>query len=88
MSLFKRLSTNHSKIENISIQRLVPKCKQWKIDTLHISTSRNCPYCKPYNRKIYSLYGWDNRYEKIPDFLLQQKCPKCGHSIGATLHMK
>lgn len=88
MGLFKRSSASHSKIENINIQRLLPKCKQWKIDVPHISTSRICPYCKPYNRKMYSLYGWNKKYEKIPDFLLQQKCPKCGNSIGATLHIK
>lgn len=88
MRIFKNILSAQPKIENISIQRLVPKCREWKKDTLYISTSRKCPCCKQYNGKIYSLYGWNKKYKKLPDFLLQQKCPECGCSIGATLYMK
>lgn len=86
MQFFKKLLSNEPEIENICIQRLIPKCKKWKIDTLYISTSRNCSCCKQYNGKIYSLYGWNKKYEKLPDLLLLQKYPECGHSIGASLH--
>lgn len=84
--LSSTLAPQPPKIENISIQRLVPKLKEWKIDTLFISTSRICPLCSQYNRKVYSLYGWNKRYAKIPDILLKQKCPGCACSIGVTLY--
>lgn len=88
MGFLKNIFPIQTKIENINIQRLIPKCKEWKIDTLNISTSRNCPCCKKYNGKVFSLYGWNKKYEKLPDFLFQRKCPECGCSIGVTLYMK
>lgn len=93
MGLFRKLfeSTPTPKqpaIENISIQRLVPKCREWKTDTLFITTRKSCPLCSQYNRNIYSLYGWSKKHQKIPDVLLKQKCPKCGGSIGATMYLK
>lgn len=84
-NLFKSTSTQQPVIENISIQRCIPKMKEWKIDVLFITTSRNCSTCKQYNRKYYSFYGWNKKYDKIPDFLLQRKCPDCGNVIGATM---
>lgn len=88
-SLFKSTSNAQPPIiENISVQRLIPKCKEWKTDTLLITTRKSCPLCKQYNRKVYSLYGWSKKYPKIPDVLLKQKCPECGGSIGATLYLK
>lgn len=83
--LFKNAATS-SPIENPSIQRLVPKCREWKIDTLFIVTKRKCPLCSPYNRKIYSLYGWSKKYPRIPDVLLKRNCPSCGVYIGATIY--
>ena len=85
MGLFKKILSPQPKIENISIQRAIPKCKEWKIDTLYIATSKTCPCCKQYNQKIFSLYGWNKKYQKLPNFLLQQKCPECQKSIGATI---
>lgn len=73
------------KIENIQLQRILPKCKEWKIDTLFVSTSRNCSTCKPYNRQIYSLYGWNKKYPKLPTFLYQRKCPDCEKFIGINI---
>lgn len=88
MGFLKNIFSDNPSIENPSIQRLIPKCKEWKTDTLYISTSRNCPLCKQYNCKVFSLYGWNKKYKKLPDFLLQRKCPECGCSIGATLYTK
>lgn len=83
-----KIKTMHqgTPIENPSIQRLAPKCKEWKTDALFITTRKSCPVCSQYNRKVYSLYGWDKKYPKIPSILLQHKCPECGGSIGATLY--
>ncbi len=50
-----------SNVDNISIKRLLPKIKEWKIDTLLIVTSSQCPVCQKYNRKIYSFYGWNKK---------------------------
>ncbi len=85
MGLFKK---KEAIIKNVNILRIEPKCKEWKIDTLFITTRNSCPYCKPYNRKIYSLYGWSKKYQKIPNILLEEKCPECGGSIGATIYIK
>lgn len=73
-------------IENISLQRLEPKCREWKIDTLFITTSRNCATCSEYNRKIFSLFGWDKKYPRLPEILLKRKCPECNYSIGASIY--
>lgn len=72
-------------IENVSLQRIIPQIKKWKMDTVYISTSQNCPLCKKYNHKHYSLYGWNKKYPKLPEFLYQRKCPECDTCIGATL---
>ena len=68
MGLF---SNRHSdqEIENLSIKRLIPKCQEWKIDTLMFSTYRNCSFCKKYNFQIFSLYGWNKQYPKVPAIL-------------------
>lgn len=88
MGLLDKLLKGNPTIENTSIQRLVPKCKEWKTDALFIATRKSCPVCSPYNRKVYSLYGWSKKYPKIPDVLLKQKCPECNGSIGATMYLK
>lgn len=87
MGLLNKFSINTSNsIENISIQRLVPKCKDFKTDTLFITTRNSCELCKQYNRKVYSLYGWNKKYPKIPDILLKDKCPACGKGFGAAFY--
>lgn len=83
MMVFKKEELH---IENISIQRLEPKCEEWEIDTLRISTSRNCVDCSGYNGKIYSLYGWNKEYPQLPEILLKRKCPECNCCIGATIY--
>lgn len=75
------------KVENLSLQRIIPKCKEWKIDTLFVTTNSACPACKQYNRKIYSLYGWNKTFPKYPEFLYQRKCPACQNCIGVNIHM-
>lgn len=79
-------NTQPKVIENVSIKRLAPKCKDFKTDTLLITTRNSCDLCKQYNHKVYSLYGWSKKYPRIPDSLLQSKCPACGKSIGATFY--
>lgn len=73
-------------LENICIQRTIPKMKEWKVDTLIISTRKTCATCKIYNQKIYSFYGWNKKYDKLPEFLYQRRCPECDCSIGASTY--
>lgn len=82
MGLFKKTP----KIVNKNILRLTKKCYEWKVDTLFITTRNSCSYCKQFNRKIYSLYGWNKKYPKIPDVLLSEKCPECQGIIGASMY--
>jgi hypothetical protein len=84
--LFNNTATQTPPIENTSIKRLAPKCREWKIDTLFITTRNSCSFCRSYNRKIYSLYGWNKKYPKIPPVLLKNKCPECNVFIGATIY--
>lgn len=42
MGLFKR--DIHT--DNLSLQRAISNTKRWKIDTVCVSTYRNCPQCK------------------------------------------
>lgn len=75
-----------SKIENICISRDLPNIRNWKIDTLFITTSARCDVCSKYNRKIYSLYGWNKKYPILPNFLKQNNCPACHCNISASIY--
>lgn len=87
MGLFDILKKQNTvSIENISIQRMIPKMKEWKNDTIIISTSRQYSDCKKYNQKIYSVFGWNKKYPKLPDCLKVNKCPECNTSVGATMY--
>lgn len=85
MSIFD-IFLRSSKIENVCISRDLPNLRKWKIDTLFITTSVHCDLCTKYNRKVYSLYGWNKKYPILPNFLKQNNCPMCHRSIGATIY--
>ena len=87
MGLFDIFKRNHSdNIEHISLKRLIPKINEQKIDTVIVSTNAQCKKCKPFNRKIYSVYGWNKKYSKLPDFPKSRYCPNCEHCIGITMY--
>lgn len=69
-------------IENVNLQKLVPKITDYRIDTLFVTTRRTCALCSQYNRKVYSVCGWDPSYPKLPSFLKHNCCPECGGSFG------
>lgn len=73
-------------INNPNLLRIVPKIKDYKLDTVYIATKRSCPHCSVYNRKVYSVYGWNKEYPRIPDDLLKPCCPSCGGSFGFTFY--
>lgn len=89
MGLFDILrKPNTVNIENTSIQRMLPKMSERNIDTVIISTSQKCPNCKKYNKKIYSVFGRNKKYPKLPDCLKASKCPECNKAIGATMYFE
>ena len=59
---------------------------EWNIDTVLISANRNCTACKQYNQQVFSLYGKNKNYPKLPDILYQRSCPVCGKIFGATIY--
>lgn len=73
------------KIENTSLQRILPRMKEWKKDTVCASTNRNCSLCGKYNLMRYSFYGWNKKYQRLPELLYLKKCPKCNCYIGMTI---
>lgn len=86
---FFDLFKSESSIENVCISRSIPKLKEWKIDTLFITTSRRCDCCEKYNRKIYSLYGKSRIYPPAPNFIKNNNsCPQCGVYIGASIFIE
>lgn len=72
--------------ENTNLTRIIPKCHDYKSDTLLVTTSKNCPVCGQYNKHIYSLYGWDKNYPPLPAFINQRTCPSCGKYIGVSFY--
>ena len=73
------------KIENTSLQRILTRMKEWQKDTARVSTHRNCSLCGKYNLMRYSFYGWNKKYQRLPELLYLKKCPKCNCYIGMTI---
>lgn len=84
--LFGSVSKQQPTLENVSLQNLIPKMKTWNVDTVLITTSKRCPVCKVYEQKIYSLWGWNKKYSKLPEFLYQRRCPECNCYISASMY--
>lgn len=74
------------KIENQNLVRIASKILEYKIDTVFVTTRTNCPDCSCYNRKVYTVYGWNKKYPFLPDALLKAKCESCGGSFGFTFY--
>lgn len=88
MGLFDKFLGKSTPIENVSIQRLVPRIQKNKTDLILLSTSRTCPFCSSFNGKVYSLYGWNKRYPKIPKEMLNRYCPNCKKIMGAGMYFE
>ncbi len=49
-------------------------------DLIHVDYIRCCcPECAKYQGRIYSLFGMDKRFPRLPEWLLQTKGAHCGH---------
>lgn len=81
---FKIYPRFKSKDDNDGIKRIKEHIKSDSEDTVYISTSRFCPECSVYNKRVFSIYGKEKHFPKLPKFLENSICPTCGHYIGVT----
>lgn len=82
----RKTNSRNEVIENLSLQRIIPLCKEWKIDTLFVTTAKSCKTCGIYSHKVYSLYGWNKQYPPLPNILFNRKCPNCSNIIGISIY--
>ena len=68
--------------ENESLQAIATRFRGSKEDTVFVSSSRFCPTCSIYNRRVYSLFGRYKAFPLLPVFLRKAICPTCGIHIG------
>ena len=59
------------------------KNKDFKNDLVIVNTSRSCPVCGKYDKKIYSISGKSTTYPKLPTEISRKGgfCPKCSLSL-------
>ena len=58
-------------------ERYIP---QDNSDLVEVDVIRSCcPECAKYQGRIYSLFGMDDRFPRLPEWLLQTKGAHCGH---------
>lgn len=69
------------------IQETVKKAKHYNVDLITLSSSKNCPFCKNYNKKIYSISGKSKKYPLLPDNILNGGACK-EHTVTAFLYNK
>lgn len=75
-------ASNYSNAENENLCAIASRFRGSKEDTVFVTTSRFCPICSTYNRRVYSLFGRYKAFPVLPDFLKQAICPECGVHIG------
>ncbi len=48
----------------------------------------SCPECAKYQGRVYSVYGKDKRFPKVPDFFYRPECvhPGCGHTFFSFIY--
>lgn len=83
LEFFKKTSEqNYFASKNENLRAISMRFRNSKEDTVFVTTSRVCPVCSMYNRRIYSLYGRYKKFPLLPDFLKNDICPTCGVHIG------
>lgn len=86
MKLFNLFKTqaepDYSTSENENLRAISTRFRGSKEDTVFVITSRLCPTCSTYNRRIYSLFGHYKSFPILPSFLRNSTCPLCGVHIG------
>ncbi len=69
------------------IQETVKNAKRYNNDLIILSSSKNCPFCKNYNKKIYSISGKSKKYSILPDNILKGGVCK-EHTVNAFIYNK
>ena len=72
------------RISNLTtIKDALKKNKDFKNDLVIVNTSRSCPICGKYDKKIYSISGKNTTYPKLPTEISKKGgfCPKCSLSL-------
>lgn len=72
----------YTSVENKSLKAIASRIRGSQEDTVFVTTSRLCPKCSIYNRRVFSLYGKYKQFPILPSYLYQKKCPQCNSSIG------
>ena len=77
--LDKRISNKPRIAETLS------KCREWKVDLVHIQTNSTCPICSKINNKIFSISGRSKKYPKLPAEIVNDGglCKDCFVDISA-----
>lgn len=80
--IFKKATNPYFSAENEGLRAISQRFGRSNEDTVFITTSRICPECSKYNRRIFSLFGRYKAFPRLPQFLTRSKCPLCGIHIG------
>lgn len=75
-------SIDYSNVQNQGLRAVASRIRKSKDDTVYVYTSRLCPVCSMYNRRIYTLYGRTPAFPLLPTDLHAEKCKVCGCFIG------
>lgn len=71
-------SKDYSSVPNQGLRAIASRIGKSKDDTVYVTTSRLCPSCSMYNRRVYSLYKRALSFPELPEFLYAKECPVCG----------
>ena len=82
LNFFRNNQIDYNKVDNEGLQAISLRFRGSKEDTVFVTTSRICPTCSVYNRRIYSLFGRYKDFPILPEFLHQKVCPTCKNHIG------
>lgn len=80
--LKNKCSINYNNVDNENLKAISSRFRGSSEDTVFVTTSKICPDCSVYNRRIFSLFGRYKSFPILPVFLHQRRCPTCGTYIG------
>lgn len=79
--LKKSNKPNYFSVKNKGLKAVSQQLKTAAEDTVFVTTSRICPVCSVYNRRIYTLFGRYGLFPILPNFLTYDVCPNCNKYI-------
>ena len=83
LNFFKKGSApSYANAKNEGLRAISKRFRGSNEDTVFVTTSRLCPTCSMYNRRIFSLFGHYKAFPILPAFLHNDVCPTCGVHIG------